>query len=76
MKNCFDEIINCGGVAIEELMKCPFCGGEARTIYAVNDINRWGVMCKNCSATVEVEDNKGIEDTEDNAIRAWNRRII
>lgn len=57
----------------EELLNCPFCGGEAKTGYAINDYNRWGVRCKDCGATVEVDDCK-VEDTEGNAIAAWNKR--
>jgi Lar family restriction alleviation protein len=57
-----------------ELKPCPFCGGEAETGYAINDYNRWGVICKCCGASVEVEEWKGVEDTEGNAIAAWNRR--
>lgn len=56
------------------LKPCPFCGGEARTGYGLNDYNRWGVGCKSCSATVEVEEWNGVEDTEENAIVAWNKR--
>lgn len=57
-----------------ELKPCPFCGGKAKTAYAINDYNRWGVYCKECGCTVDVEDWKGVEDTEENAIAAWNRR--
>ena len=57
-----------------KLKPCPFCGGKAETVYAPNDINRWGVQCKSCGCTVEVEEWKGVEDTKENAIKAWNRR--
>lgn len=57
-----------------KLKPCPFCGGEAEAVYAPNDINRWGVQCKSCGCTVEVEEWKGVEDTKENAIKAWNRR--
>lgn len=57
-----------------DLKPCPFCGGEAEAVYAPNDINRWGVQCKSCGCTVEVEEWKGVEDTRGNAIKAWNRR--
>jgi Lar family restriction alleviation protein len=56
------------------LRKCPFCGGEAKTGYAINDYNRWGVECNECGATVEVAAWRGVPDTEENAIKAWNRR--
>lgn len=58
---------------MEELKRCPFCGGEAKSDYAINDYNRWGVFCLDCGASVEVADYKD-EDTKDNAIRAWNKR--
>ena len=57
-----------------ELKPCPFCGGKAKTAYAINDYNRWGVYCKHCGCSVEIEDWKGVEDTEENAVEAWNRR--
>lgn len=57
-----------------KLKPCPFCGGEAKTGYAVADYNRWGVYCVECGALVEVEEWKGNPDTEENAIKAWNMR--
>lgn len=62
-------------VSNTELFPCPFCGGTAKAAYAINDYNRWGVHCENCYATVEVEDWKGVADTKENAIEAWNRRV-
>lgn len=59
-----------------KLKPCPFCGGTAEVGYAINDYNRYGVYCKNCGATVEVKDWKGMEDTEENAIKVWNQRTI
>lgn len=58
-----------------ELKPCPFCGGEAYTCYAINDYNRWGVSCRGCGCTVEVEEWKGITDTSEQAIEAWNKRV-
>lgn len=58
----------------EKIKSCPFCGGRADVGYAINDYNRWGVCCSNCGCTVEVETWKGVEDTKENAIKAWNRR--
>lgn len=58
----------------EAIKQCPFCGSQATAIYAPNDYNRWGVSCNECSATVEVEEWKGVKDTEEEAIKAWNRR--
>lgn len=57
-----------------DLKPCPFCGGEARTGYAINDYNRWGVECTKCGAVVEVATWLGVFDIEENAIKAWNRR--
>lgn len=58
-----------------ELKPCPFCGGEAKTGYALDDYNRWGVSCTGCGCIVVVEEWKGVADTEENAIAAWNRRV-
>lgn len=59
---------------MEVLKPCPFCGGEARVDYAINDYNRWGVTCKSCGATVEVNNWNGEANTEENAIARWNKR--
>lgn len=59
---------------MDKLKRCPFCGGEARTGFAIYDYNRWGVECTKCGATVEVAEWNGDCDTEENAIKAWNRR--
>lgn len=60
---------------MSELLKCPFCGGEAEAAYAVYDYNRWGVYCKECGATVEAAEWNGRPDTEQEAITAWNTRV-
>lgn len=58
-----------------DLKPCPFCGSEnVRTGFAIYDYNCWGVICNDCGAHIEVQDWKGVEDTEENAIAAWNRR--
>lgn len=57
-----------------ELKPCPFCGGEAKTGYAIYDYSRWGVSCQKCGAVVEVATWLGVPDTEQEAIKAWNRR--
>ena len=59
----------------EKLLPCPFCGGEALTGYGICEYNRWGVYCRGCSAVVEVEDYNGMADTEENAIKMWNKRV-
>ena len=52
---------------MEELKKCPFCGGEAR-INAYG-FNQYSVECLNCGA--ETSREQGVE----NAIQAWNKRV-
>lgn len=55
-----------------ELKSCPFCGGEAGAGYGIWDYNVWGVSCKECGAYVCADWQ---EDTKENAIEAWNRRV-
>lgn len=57
-----------------DLKPCPFCGGEAYIAYAPCDYNCWSVVCRNCGAMVEAQGWKGMDDTESNAVAAWNRR--
>ena len=57
-----------------KLKPCPFCSGEAEAMYAPNDMKRWGVQGKRCGWSGWVCDWKGVEDTRENAIKAWNRR--
>lgn len=56
-----------------KLKPCPFCGGEAKVGYAINDYNRWGVSCNTCGCVVEVGFGD-YEDTMEEAVKAWNRR--
>ena len=50
---------------------CPRCGsGE----YLHNEDGNENNFCGQCGCTVEVEEWKGVEDTKENAIKAWNRR--
>lgn len=53
-----------------ELLRCPFCGGEAETLTAesMHGGNLYGVMCANCAGRSDVY------DTEAEAIAAWNSR--
>lgn len=51
--------------ATEELLPCPFCGGEAHIITAVGE--SW-VLCDKCKATTEAHTSRQF------AIAAWNRR--
>lgn len=54
--------------AEEELLPCPFCGGEAESQFIPSFRNSHFVRCKICLSSV-----RGY-DTKDKAIAAWNRR--
>lgn len=50
---------------MEDLKKCPFCGGKAEIVgYKI-----FWVICKECTA-----ETKSF-DTREEAIDAWNRRV-
>ena len=51
-----------------ELLPCPFCGGEAETFNPFNADGTWCVLCSECAAAT------GFEQTEAEAIAAWNSR--
>lgn len=58
--------------AEEELLSCPFCGGDNIDIFETDfgrseEPYQFAVKCKSCGALVSAED-------KDNAIAAWNRR--
>ena len=52
---------------MEELKRCPFCGGEAKMFF----VGRIGhlVQCEKCKNMTPWK------DTEGEAIAAWNRRV-
>ena len=55
-----------------ELKPCPFCGGEAKYVYAM-PYN--AVKCKKCKSWGKtVLDRYEQRDGKENAIEAWNRR--
>lgn len=54
--------------AEEELLPCPFCGGDAEIESIPSFRNSHFVRCKICLSSV-----RGY-DTKDKAIAAWNRR--
>ena len=54
--------------AKEELLPCPFCGGEAESEFIPSFRNSHFVRCKICLSSI-----RGY-DTKDKAIAAWNRR--
>lgn len=61
---------------MEELKKCPFCGGEAFIHELKEDflgvgfeIKGYAVVCTNCHSSTEYDKNKNI------CIESWNRRV-
>lgn len=62
----------------EELLPCPFCGGEAE-VKKVYGVNKHYVICSNSKVLFEdhcVLTGVGarVYDSKDAAIAAWNRR--
>lgn len=58
----------------QELRKCPFCGGKAKTYTAYGGYAHqiiWLVHCNRCHLNYP---SKQQCDTELQAIEAWNRR--
>lgn len=54
-----------------ELKPCPFCGGEAEPFNPFeNTEGTWCVLCSECAAST------GFEQTEAEAIAAWNTRAV
>lgn len=55
---------------IEEIKKCPMCGGEAITLN-IDDYNirKYRTVCKECGTSTKI----CISVNE--SLRAWNRRI-
>ena len=51
---------------MEELLKCPFCGGEAELHSGL--LTNW-VLCLQCGVETRAKLNK------QEAIAAWNRRV-
>lgn len=58
--------------AKEQLLPCPFCGGEAcvgeACVVEYSGTKHAYIRCKDCMAITQVY------NTEDEAIAAWNRR--
>jgi len=52
-----------------ELKPCPFCGGEAIAEMNENWYWEYEVYCTKCGATFQTS-----FDTEEEAVKAWNRR--
>ncbi len=55
------------------LKPCPFCGGKAHKVFSVwSEGYRYGCMTFNCMANI---DKQLISfKTDEEAIKAWNRR--
>lgn len=58
---------------MEELKKCPFCGGEAEFIRSVYSRD-WKVSCA-MSRTCYVIPSTDFFETKEEAVIAWNRRV-
>ena len=58
-----------GGLVMEELRKCPFCGGEAVIKHGIISDDNIYVACVECDSC------SGILHEEGEAIAAWNRRV-
>ena len=57
---------------MEELRKCPFCGGEAELNakqYHPATSACWVIRCLECFG------HGAVLDSPDGAIKAWNRRV-
>lgn len=50
---------------MEELKKCPFCGGEAKIV----GYSLFWIVCEEC-----LTETAGFA-TKEEAIKAWNRRV-
>ena len=51
------------------LKSCPFCGGTSLIIDYDIDEGGWYISCDNIRCNCSI-----LQDTEEEAIRAWNRR--
>ena len=57
---------------MEELKRCPFCGGEGCPLEHVfhGYMSTYGIVCLDCSC-----ETRQFYDTQQEAIAAWNRRV-
>lgn len=65
----------------EKLKPCPFCGGQAQTVWIksfvrMHNVNMGGfaIQCAECHAT-RIMAGPVKKDVEKDAIEKWNRRI-
>ena len=61
---------------MEELKKCPFCGGEAEIRFSNIFKPYCAIRCKKCGAsTLEYSTRGCYENVILQAIQAWNKRV-
>lgn len=56
---------------MRELRRCPFCGGEAKIVFA-EEYKQWRIRCKNIDC--DVRPSTSWFNNEEEAIDRWNRR--
>ena len=68
---------------MSELKPCPFCGGEARLVYALDEGTKqitYTVMCMSCNTAIFHPRMSVFEwdayDSEAEAAAAWNTRYV
>lgn len=54
-----------------ELRRCPFCGGEAKIVFA-EEYKQWRIRCKNIDC--DIRPSTSWFNNEEEAIDRWNRR--
>lgn len=54
----------------DELRPCPFCGSHRIKMNRVYDTNEWYLRCEDCLI------EQYLHGSLDEAIEAWNRRVI
>lgn len=61
---------------MEKLKKCPFCGGEANVIktLCLNNGYKGYFVLHECDMTINTIETSSFP-TEEQAIKAWNRRV-
>ena len=55
-----------------KLRPCPFCGGNARPYFQLDDLDDWVVMCDKCGVRSCPE---GTRYDRELAIADWNSRV-
>ena len=65
-----------GDMAENELLPCPFCGGEAELVHWTNQLSwntNYGIQCTTCK--IMIDSAHSYFHTAEEAITAWNRRV-